>query len=335
MRIIALEEHVSLPEMVSRIPKEKILQRGWPDNSSPLSPMQQVEEQLTEIGEKRVGAMDEVGISLQVLSVSGPGADLVDADAAPQFAKEYNDKVAEKAAAYPGRFAHFAHLPTTNPEAAADELERTVKEHQFVGALINGLTNDLFLDDPQFEPILARAEKLNVPIYLHPGVAPEPVRKTYYEGLPAASTVQLGLAGWGWHSETAIHILRMALAGTFDKHPNLKMIIGHMGEMLPMMMARIDNILNPKLTGLERTISEILQEQVYITTSGIFTQPPLQVAIATFGIDHILFSVDYPYAKNMQGKEFLTNIALPPADVAKIAHGNAEQLLKLQRFARP
>ena len=330
MRIIALEEHVSLPELVSRIPKEKIAQRGWPDNNSNLSPMKQVQGQLAEIGEERIGLMDEAGISLQVLSVSGPGADLLEADEAPAFAKEYNDAVAQKTAAYPGRFAAFAHLPTTAPEAAADELERTVTELQFVGALINGLTNDQFLDHPQFEPLLARAEKLEVPIYLHPAIPPEAVRKAYYEGLPAPATVQLGLAGWGWHSETAIHILRLALSGTFDRHPNLKMIIGHMGEMLPVMMARIDIILNPKFTGLQRPISQILQEQVYITTSGIFTQPPLQAAIATFGIDRILFSVDYPFAQNMQGKQFLDNIALPPADLEKIAHGNAERVLKLK-----
>ncbi len=329
MRSITLEEHITFPEMVRRIPEENLRKRGWPPADSPLSPMKKVQDQLGEIGEQRIQSMDEAEIAMQVLSVSGPGADLLDATEGPAFAKAYNDLVAEKIKVFPGRFAAFAHLPTTNPTAAADELERTIAEHHFVGALINGLTNDLFLDHPQFEPLLARAEKLGVPIYLHPGVPPEAVRKTYFEGLPPAAGIQLGLAGFGWHSETAIHILRLILSGTLERHPELKLIIGHMGEMLPVMMARCDNVLNPELTGLPRSISQTLQEQVFITTSGIFTQPPLQAAIATFGIDHILYSVDYPFSKNEQGKKFLDGIALPPEDIAKIAYRNAKRLLKL------
>lgn len=326
---ITLKEHISFPEMVSRIPEKILCSRGWPSADSPLSPMKGVQEQLSEIGKHRIQSMDDAGIALQVLSVSGPGADLLDATEGPAFAKMYNNLVAEKIKVFPGRFAAFAHLPTTNPTAAADELERTVTEHHFVGALINGLTNDLFLDHPQFEPLLARSEKLGVPISLHPGLPPEAVRKTYYEGLPPAAGTQLGLGGFGWHSETAIHILRFILSGTLERYPDLKWIIGHMGEMLPVMMARCDNVLNPKLTGLPRTISQTLQQQVYITTSGIFTQPPLQAAIVTFGIDRILYSVDYPFSKNEQGKKFLNGIALPLTDINKIAYGNAKRLLKL------
>ncbi|HEY4831145.1 MAG TPA: amidohydrolase family protein, partial [Waddliaceae bacterium] len=222
------------------------------------------------------------------------------------------------------------HLPMTAPEAAADELERTVKKYAFKGALINGLTKGKFLDDKTFDPILARAEKLGVPIYLHPGLPPIAVVDAYYGGLPKHSGMLLSIAGWGWHSETAIHVLRLIISGTFDRFPKLKLIIGHMGEMLPMMMVRCNSQFIPEQVGVnQRPVIETLCEQVFITTSGIFTNPPLMTAIDTFGIDHIMFSVDYPFSTNEQGKDFLKAIPLGSDQVEKIAHGTADALLKL------
>ena len=330
MRIVALEEHVNLPELTRRIPQEAITARGWPSPSNPNSPMKKVEPQLEEVGNERINGMDQAGITVQVLSVSGAGADVLDAQEGTALARDYNDALAHKIALHPGRFAGFAHLPMTAPEAAADELERAVTDLNFCGALINGLTQDQFLDSPRFVPLLERAETLGVPLYLHPSVPPEGVRKVYYEGLPEALSVQLSLAGYGWHAETAIHVLRLILSGTFERYPNLQLIIGHMGETLPVMMARCDTIFKQEMTRLPRTISETLQQQVFITTSGIFTQPPLLAALATFGIDRILFSVDYPFSTNEQGRAFLDSINLPPEDLNKIAHGNADRLLKLK-----
>ena len=137
-------------------------------------------------------------------------------------------------------------------------------------------------------------------------------------------------AGWGWHSEVAIQILRMVLAGTFDKHPKLKMIIGHMGEMLPVMLARIDDVSAPTSTTSSGRPATTILDQVWITTSGIFTQPPFIAALQTFGIDRIMFSVDYPFAPDAAGREFLDEVALAPADMAKLTHGNADALLKLK-----
>lgn len=330
MRIVALEEHVNFPELVSRIPEEVVIARGWPAPSNPNSFLKRVEPQLVEIGEERLGKMDKAGVSVQVLSVSGAGADLLDEQAGPALARDLNNVLAQKVAAHPDRFAGFAHLPMTAPEAAADELERAVTELHFCGAMINGLTQDQFLDHPRFAPLLKRAEALEVPLYLHPNVPPEAVRKAYYEGLPPALSTQLSMAGFGWHAETAIHILRLILSGTLEQYPNLQLIIGHMGETLPVMMARCDNVFRPEMTHLSRTISETLQQQVYITTSGIFTQPPLLAALALFGVDRILFSVDYPFSTNEQGRAFLDSIDLPPAALEKIAHGNADRLLKLR-----
>jgi uncharacterized protein len=326
MRIVTLEEHVTFPEMTGRIPKERL-----PANGLEQSPMMKLlAPKLADISGDRLQSMDDNGISLQVLSVANAGADLLPSEDGPDFARSYNDSLAQRIAAHPGRFAAFAHLPMTAPAAAADELERTVKTYGFRGALINGLTQGMFLDHPDFAPILSRAEQLEVPIYLHPGLPPASVTAAYYSGLPKYAGTILSASGWGWHSETAIHVLRLILSGTLDRYPGLKLIIGHMGEMLPMMMARCDGKFKVEQAGVnQRLISQTLREQVYIITSGIFTLPPLMITLDTFGLDNILFSVDYPFSTNEEGVKFLESIPLPPDQLSKIAHGNADRLLKL------
>src|SRR5262249_25028037 len=153
--------------------------------------------------------------------------------------------------------------------------------------------------------LLAAAVALDVPIYIHPHLPPEPVRQAYYSGLEPGAGRVLESAAWGWHSETAIHLLRMVMAGTLDKHPRLKIIIGHMGELLAVMLARIDEVSALDIGHLKRPISRAILDQVWLTTSGIFSEPPFLAALATFGIDRIMFSVDYPYAPNRKGREFL------------------------------
>ncbi len=291
--------------------------------------MAQQQQKLAEVGPERLRLMDEVSITMQVLSISGPGAELLSPGEGPAFAREYNDRLAALIAPHPDRFAGFAHLPSANPEAAADELARTVREHHFWGALISGTIQGQFLDSPQFAPLLARAQELGVPLYLHPGVPPAPVRAVYYENLPNELGQNLSMAGFGWHAETAIHILRLIVSGTLERYPRLKLIIGHMGEMLPVMMARADLTMPPSQTKLPRSISQTLRDQVYITTSGIFTRPPLEAALATFGLDNTLFSVDYPFAPNTAGHQFLANLQMAPADIAKLAYGNADRVLGL------
>ena len=332
MRTVALEEHFTVPSLVRRISPAAISRRGFgkrsvaPGRVNPL-------DLLPEIGDQRLASMDASGITLQVLSTSGPGADLVDGAEGVAIAREMNDALAEAIARHPDRFAAFAHLPMRAPEAAAEELTRTVQALGFRGALINGMTDDRFLDDARFDAILAAAESLDVPIYLHPHLAPQAVRELYYSNLPANAGYMLEAAGWGWHAETALHVLRLVLAGTLDRHPRLKLIIGHMGEGLPAMLARCDQVSEAYVQHLGRPISRTILDQVWITTSGMFTEPPLLAALLTFGIDRILFSVDYPYASNENGRAFLQSLSLAPADLAKLAHGNADRLLKLDASA--
>jgi len=329
MRIVALEEHFIVPGLVAGIPDSAIRARGFPGPEVVWSQTVRRAE-LIDLGAGRLADMDASGISVQVLSVAGAGADIVPGPAGVELARRYNDALAASCAAHPSRFRGFAHLPLLVPEAAADELERCVRELGFLGLLVNGSTEGRFLDDPAFEPVLARAEALGVPIYLHPGIPTPDVRGAYYDGLPGNFSFILALFAWGWHAETAVHALRLVLSGALDRHPRLKIVIGHFGEALPFMLDRIE-----ETTGLEaksrlsRSVKQTILDQVWITTSGFFSMAPFMASLMTFGVDRILFSVDYPFASNAKGRAFLDALPVSAADRVKIANGNADTLLGL------
>jgi uncharacterized protein len=320
MRVIALEEHFWTAEIA-----EAIGALRNPDAGSGSS----LEADLADLGDRRLAAMDAAGIDVQVISHTTPGVQHLDADTATPLARDANDRLARAIGEHPKRFAGFATLPTAAPGVAADELERAVTELGLKGAMINGHTNGRFLDDPDFDVLLERAERLGVPLYLHPTEPVPAVREAYYEGFSPAVTWFLSAAAWGWHSETALHVLRMVLGGVFDRHPRLQLVIGHMGEMLPFMLQRIDDNLPPRVTGLDLLPSEYILRNVPITTSGLFSVPPLLCALMVFGADRVMFSVDWPYAPNEEGRRLLDAAPLAPADLERLAHGNAERLLGL------
>ena len=329
MRIVALEEHLILPTMTKRISVEAIKARGI-NLSGRVPPAVARREQLQDVGAARLADMDAAGITVQVLSIAGAGADLLPPAEGPALARDTNDELARVVAAHPDRYAAFTHLPMSAPAAAADELERCVTRHDFRGGIVNGTTAGRFLDDPSFEPLLARFEALGVPLYLHPAPPPEPVRRAYYDGLPGDASLLLSIAGWGWHSETAIHVLRLVLSGSLDRHPGLKLVIGHMGEGLPAMLARCDQVFaDESRERLTRSVSRTITDQVWVTTSGFFSLPPLLPLLLTFGADRIMFAVDYPFSANQRGRDFLDGLPISPDDKVKIAHGNADELLKL------
>ncbi|HXF34162.1 MAG TPA: amidohydrolase family protein [Candidatus Acidoferrales bacterium] len=324
-RIVALEEHVSFRRFVAEIDAGAIAGRGFEPGRGAGSRA----DELDEVGDRRLRLMDDAGISVQVLSVVGPGADLLAPATGPEFARRYNDEVAAAVARHPDRFAAFAHLPLSAPQAAAEELERCVKLLGFRGALVSGTTHGLFLDDARFSPVLERAEALGVPLYIHPGIPPESVRRAYYDGFDPAVSYAFANAGWGWHAETAVHILRLVLSGALDRHPKLRVIIGHMGEGLPMMLARCDATFGRVAKHLKRSVSETLLDQVAITISGFFTEPPFMAALLAFGVDRILFSVDYPFSTNRAARDFLDSLPVSRNDKLKIAHANADRILHL------
>jgi uncharacterized protein len=318
MRVVTLEEHFNVPSLLEKMNLNK-------NHLGGLAP--EIRERLSEIGEQRLNSMNESEITIQVLSSTAPGAEALSGQAGVDFARQTNDVLSTAVKKYPGRFAGFAHLPMQDPTASASELERAVTHLGFRGALISGTTQGLFLDDPKFSPLLAKAEQLDVPLYLHPALPPETVRRAYYDNLPANYGLMLSMAGFGWHIEVGLHVLRLVLSGTFQRHPRLKIIIGHMGETLPFMLERANDVFSAQKVPV--SVKETILKHVWVTTSGFFTIPPFLNALQVFGADRILFSVDYPFARNDRGSAFLKTLPVSPEDLKKIAHQNADNLLHL------
>jgi predicted TIM-barrel fold metal-dependent hydrolase len=321
MRTIALEEHFWTPDLAAA-PGTGILARR---NG------RQLDEALRDLGQARLAEMDEAGIDVQVISHVQPAAQGRPGAAGVAAARQANDYLAAAVARHPGRLAGFATLPTSSPAAAAGELERAVGDLGFFGGLVHSTlgTDGAFLDDPRFAPLLARFEQLDVPLYLHPAQPPAAVRDVLFGGLPPAVAGALAANAWGWHAEAGLHALRMVVSGVFDRHPRLRLIIGHCGEMIPFMLARIDQALPPSVTGLAAAPSDYFLRHVWVTTSGMFSLPPVLCAIAVLGVERVLFSVDYPFGAHAAGRAMLDALPVSPADKAKIAGLNAERLLKL------
>jgi uncharacterized protein len=289
----------------------------------------EVLEKLCDLGEGRIAEMDAAGIDVQVLSLTSPGVEQLDATEAMALAREENDRLADAVSRYPSRFAGFAALPTPAPDTAAEELERMVREHGFQGAIINGHARGRYLDDEFFWPILERAEALEVPLYLHPTPPPQPVIEASYVGNYSPEVAGTLAAGaWGWHIETAIHVIRLILSGAFDRYPRLQLVIGHMGEGVPFMLPRLEQAL-PYVTKLDRPLGAYFLENVHYTFSGFNWTSTFLNLLFQVGVDRIMFSTDHPYGSMQQARTFLDQLPVSPADKGRIAHGNAERLLRL------
>ena len=312
--VIAIEEHYWDPEMAGHFTG---VEAGRPGETH---------QRLLDLGALRIKEMDEAGIDMQVLSHANPGLQKMDAETAVRLARIANDRLAETVRAHPDRFAAFAAIPTPDPKAAADELERAVTRLGFKGALINGTTNGVFFDDKRFWPICERAAALDVPLYLHPTMPHPAVIDTYYKDY-AQDWPMILRAAWGFTVETATQGVRMVLSGVFDAYPKLKIILGHLGEGLPFLLWRID--MGFARGGGSRSFRDVFCEHFYITTSGFFSNSALLCCVQELGVDRIMFSVDYPFVANKPGADWLPTIPLCAEDKAKIASGNAVRLLKL------
>lgn len=323
MRTITLEEHFASPGFLDgpgRELKEQALKFG--------GVAVKLFERLSDVADKRIAEMDAARIDMQVLSLTSPGIEQLEASEAVTFAHEANDFLADAVRKNPTRFAGFAALPTAAPDKAAEEFGRMVRVHGFKGAIINGHHRGRYLDDKFFWPILECAESLNVPIYLHPTQPPKPVIEASYGGFSQIVTDMLAGAGWGWHVETAVHIIRLILGGVFDKYPNLQFVIGHMGETLPFMLQRLD-VMPMQMTKLRRPISAYLRENIHYTFSGFNFTPTFLDLLLEVGVPRIMFSADYPYASMTQARDFLDRLPVSATDKERIAHGNAQRLLGL------
>jgi 2,3-dihydroxybenzoate decarboxylase len=312
--VIAIEEHYWDPELVATY-------SGVESIKDP-----EIAKRITDFTDYRIQEMDEAGIDIQVLSHGAPSTQKLGPDVAVALTRRVNDRLHETVAANPKRLAAFAALPTADPAAAADELERCVKLG-FKGAMIHGLANGVFLDDKRFWPIFERAEALDVPIYLHPSVPLPAVMDAYYKDY-AKDFPMVIRAAWGFTVETATQALRLVLSGLFEKHPKLKIILGHLGETLPFFVWRIDMALN-RPGQKQVSFRDVFCGNFYITTSGNFSNPALICSVMEMGIDRILFAVDWPFVANPPATRWMEGVPLCDEDKAKILSGNAKRILRM------
>jgi 2,3-dihydroxybenzoate decarboxylase len=284
-------------------------------------------KELGDLGESRIAHMDAAGIDVQVLSFGSPGPQAFEAAVGIPMARDANERLYETMKKHPTRFAGFAALPTADPQASADELERTVKKLGFKGAMIHGHQQGSFLDDKKYWAIWERAEALEVPIYLHPRQPSAAAMKAYFDGYE-----DIAGAPWGFAVDTSIHFLRILFAGVFDAYPRLKIILGHLGEGLPFAMHRMNDLSyrSAARRGLKKQPIEYIRDNLFVTTSGNWYEPAFLCALLALGADKILFAADWPYEANKTAAEFLRKISINDLDREKIAHLNAERLLKMR-----
>lgn len=320
MRIVAVEEAFSVPGAVRQ---EASIRQHM---SVPEAIKQEWFRRLGDLTELRLADMDANGVHVQVLSYSTPGVEVIqDPAEAVVSARRINDYLAEAVAEHPTRFAGFATLPLQNPKAAADELRRSVEELGLKGVLHNDHVRGHYLDEPQFRPVWAELERLGVTLYLHPAVVPADNWRVFDE-YPV-------LAGpsWGWTATTGAHALRLIHGGVFDEFPGASVTLGHMGELLPFQMARLDSRYPqvPVEHRVRHLPSYYLRNNVYVTTSGVMSHAALLGAVHAVGIDRVLFPIDYPFESSAEAVEFLRAAPYTSADLERIAHGNAERILRL------
>jgi len=288
---------------------------------------------LAEIGPGRISAMDEAGLNVQILSAHTPGVQNVPGQEGIDFAYRLNKLLADgPMATYPKRFQAFATLPLQNPEASADELERAVRDDGFLGALTNGIIGKRFLDHPDFEPVLARAEALGVPIYIHPGLPPDEVFEIYYgtsrqEYKKEYQDQVLSIVAYGWHQEVVTQCLRMITYGVFDRFPKLQIIIGHMGEGLPFFYKRIlEKMGEVTKHSLNKPFEQYFHDNFWFTTSALFQDDLLDLLLNYISVDRVMFATDYPFVNMKEGTDWFRAVNLPRKDKEKIAFRNAQKL---------
>ncbi|ARJ04051.1 amidohydrolase [Cnuibacter physcomitrellae] len=324
MGLIAIEEHWNLPALtdeVRRLPEE----RG--DPSIVLDEMGDNLERLDDLGDLRLAMMDEQGIDVQVLSLAPPGTHPLDPTAAVEWSARANDIAARAVAAHPDRFRAFASLPLPDPTAAATELERAAGLG-LVGAMVYGRAGAIPLDDPRNDEVFATAARLGLPVFIHPQVPSRTVRDAAYSGFGGLTDLGLATFGWGWHLEAALAALRLIVAGTFDRHPELQIVLGHWGELLLFWKDRIASL--ARTAGLERSMLDYLRENVWITSSGMLDPALLRQTLEVTTPDRLLFSTDYPFQRPSRA-DIRTFLAAFPGEEARtaFAEGNARRLLRL------
>ncbi len=312
--VIALEEHYADPEVTAH----------GAEGASPANVA--LAPKLNDLGELRLREMDEAGIDVQVISHAPSPLQQLNPETAVELAIATNNRLRDAIGRHAERFAGFAALPTPDPQAAADELERAVTRLGFKGAMVHGRSQGLYHDDRRFWPIYERAQALDVPIYLHPGPPHPGMVEAFYKDY-LAEFPWLNSAAWGFTIDTANQATRLILSGVFEAYPRLKVILGHLGEALPFLVDRMDEALN---RGTRKVaFKETFCRNFWVTTSGHFSTPALLCSVLELGIDRVLFSVDWPFVDNLPGMRWMETVPLAAEDKDKVFNGNARRLLKM------
>jgi len=327
MRVVTIEEHWTT-EGIDRALRAQ--PAGNRDESVALNDREDIPERLFDIGERRIAAMDAAGVDLQVLSLAPPGTHGLPAREAVALSRDANDRASEATRRYPSRFRAMTTLPMSDPDAAVAELQRTANAPGHVGIMSYGRSGERTLDDPVYDELLAGAASLGRPVFIHPQIPPDPVREASYSGFDPVLDLGLATFGWGWHIEAGLAALRLILRGTFDRHPDLRIVLGHWGELLLYWLDRVDSLSNVA-THLDRRVAEYFQTNIYITTSGMLFPRLLRHALDFTSVDRILLSGDYPFHRPGATAiaEFLGTLP-DPEDQRKVAYANAEKLYSLE-----
>ena len=324
MKTIGTEEHFVTDEVVTAWSR---LESPAGGDSRASVPPGELGERLRELGERRIAAMDEAGLEIQVISLTSPGLHNLPADEATRLQVETNDRIAELVSVRPDRFQGFATLALPAPAAAAQELERAVTKLSLNGALLFGRTGERNLDHRDNWPIFEAAAALRAPLYIHPQAPQARVRAALYAGFDTAIDNAFATFGIGWHYESGVQFLRLALAGVFDRFPELRVLLGHLGEVILFYLDRADGL--AMQAKLPQSFSEYVRRNAYITAGGVYSQRYLRWAVEIVGVERVLFATDYPYRAGPEGgvEHFLQATGLDRADQERIAAGNWDALV--------
>ena len=323
IKLIAIEEHFLTPDIRAAWAASAIGQEGTAGFDRG-----EIEERLDDLGQQRLALMDESGVDVQVLSVTTPALHNLEPAQSVALARQTNDLVAATVARHPTRFQGFATLPTASPAHVALELERSVAQLGFKGAMLCGRTRDKNLDHSDFWPLFERAAALGVPLFIHPQIPQRAVRDVYYSGFSDLVDTAFAAFGLGWHYEAGIQFVRLILAGVFDEYPDLQIILGHWGEVVLFYLERLNSL--ARVTKLQRPIADYFRQNLYVTPSGMWSQVYLQRSLEIVGPERLLFSTDYPYQykPGKPSRLFLEETALSAEHKELFAHGNWERLTR-------
>ncbi len=329
MGVVAVEEHFLTPDLRDAWSRLDPQRR---DDSTGYYYVDEIVEALLDRADRRLRYMDEVGVDVQVLSLTTPGVQRLATEQAIEQARLANDVLAGIVQAHPTRFQGLAALPMQDPSAAADELRRAVTELGLLGAMVFGRTGQRNLDHPGNAPVHEAASALGVPLYIHAQIPPRTVREAYYSGLPGNFDIVLATVGVGWHYEAGLQFLRLISAGVFDRHPDLQVILGHWGDLLLFYLDELDKI--PRLARADmRDVSAYFREHAYITPSGVLSERYLAWAIEVMGAERVMFSLDYPFGRRSRDEiqAFLDSAPVDDQDRERITSGNWERLTRRAR----